>query len=52
VWDAPQWQRKFFPMSDFSEQIGLQSSYMVRPESPALEGAAAQAIEQAFSGSD
>lgn len=48
MWDAPHWQRKLFPMSDLSEHINLQGSHRVRPESPTLEGAAAQAIEQAF----
>lgn len=35
-------------VSDLREHIGLQGSYVGRAESPTLEGAAAQAIEQAF----
>jgi hypothetical protein len=35
-------------MSDLAEHIGLQGTYVSRPESPTLEGAAAEANEQAF----
>jgi hypothetical protein len=34
--------------SDYEEQIALQGTLISRPESPALEGAAAEAIEEAF----
>lgn len=34
--------------SDYEEQIALQGTLISRPESPALEGAAAKAIEEAF----
>jgi hypothetical protein len=34
--------------SNYEEQIALQGTLISRPESPALEGAAANAIEEAF----
>lgn len=34
--------------SKYEEQIALQGTLISRPESPALEGAAADAIEEAF----
>jgi hypothetical protein len=33
---------------NFEEEIALQGAMISRPESPALEGAAAEAIEEAF----
>jgi len=34
-------------MGEFEDQIALQGSFSSRPESPALEGAASKAVEEA-----